>query len=127
MTTATISPGPEGWDRNEPPDWVFGGQSDTYADTPSRWRSRSYGFHAEAGSIFSYVTGQSRILTRNDTPMSIRCIVARAPALGMAQRVNFSMNSKIDRNVPCRGQEHGAQRSENKRRRHAHSKTVADQ
>ncbi len=87
-----------GVDRNEPPDWVFGGQRDTYADAPSRWRSRSYGFHAEAGSIFSYVTGQSRI------PYSERHTnvyqVYRCPstkALGMAQRVNFSMNSKIDR------------------------------
>ena len=93
-----------GVDRNEPPDWVFGGQSDTYADTPSRWRSRSYGFHAEAGSIFSYVTGQSRI------PYSERHTnvyqVYRCPstkALGMAQRVNFSMNSKIDRNENLAG------------------------
>jgi prepilin-type N-terminal cleavage/methylation domain-containing protein/prepilin-type processing-associated H-X9-DG protein len=87
-----------GVDRNDRPDWVFGGQNDTYATTPSRWRSRSFGFHAEAGSIFSYVTGQSRIpySERHTNVYKVyRCPSTKAH--GKALRVNFSMNSKIDR------------------------------
>src|SRR5262245_47189037 len=32
-------------DRNLEPDWVFGGQDDTFSKTPSQWRNPSYGFH----------------------------------------------------------------------------------
>src|SRR5210317_1502791 len=50
-----------GVDRNLKPDWVHGGQADTFADTPSRWKARGFGFHAESGSVFPYVTGQAQL------------------------------------------------------------------
>ncbi|XOV70083.1 MAG: type II secretion system protein [Verrucomicrobiota bacterium] len=86
-------------DRNEPPDWVFGGQNDTYPDTPSQWKNRGFGFHAESGSVFTYVTGQAR-LPYSEQHTNVydvyRCPSTKAH--GKALRVNFSMNSKIDRN-----------------------------
>lgn|GEM_PF-223020 len=85
-------------DRNLAADWVYGGQADTYARTPAQWRSRSYGFHAESGAIFSYVTGQQRVVPFSDG-YSNRFPIFRCPStgkLGEALRVNFSMNSKLD-------------------------------
>lgn len=88
-----------GVDRNLKPDWVHGGQSDTYPNSPNRWKSRSFGFHAESGSVFPYVTGQAQ-LPYNERHTNVydvyRCPSTKAH--GRALRVNFSMNSKIDRN-----------------------------
>lgn len=91
-------------DRNATPDWVFGGQQDTFADNPSRWRARGFGFHAESGSVFSYVTGQARLpySERHTNVYDVyRCPSTKAH--GRALRVNFSMNSKIDRNENLHG------------------------
>src|SRR5256884_8177965 len=41
-------PWPGEVDRNWQPDWVFGGQVDTYPDNPSRWKEPGFGFHAES-------------------------------------------------------------------------------
>src|SRR5438876_11629907 len=45
-------PWPGDIDRNWSPDWVFGGQPDTFANNPAMWKDRGFGFHAESGSIF---------------------------------------------------------------------------
>src|SRR6266566_2743402 len=47
-------PWPGDTDRNWQPDWVFGGQADTFADNSAMWMRAGFGFHAESGSIFSY-------------------------------------------------------------------------
>jgi prepilin-type N-terminal cleavage/methylation domain-containing protein/prepilin-type processing-associated H-X9-DG protein len=92
-------------DRNLAPDWVWGGQS--AADTANRayWRNppRGFGHHAEAGSIFPYVTGQARVLPRpgerNTDWYTNRFGVYACPStgeLGRALRVTYSMNGRID-------------------------------
>ena len=90
-----------GVDRNLRPDWVWGGQSDTFPNSPRSWSSPQYGFHPESGSLFNYVTGAQR-LEKLDTTHTNEYKVYRCPStgrLGKAQRVNFSMSSAIDRNV----------------------------
>ncbi len=90
-------PWPGGEDRNAAPDWVFGGQPVTDIANPRSWSSPSFGFHAEAGSIFPYVMNRPRL------PYSERFTnsfpVYRCPSsgkLGAAERVNFSMNGWFD-------------------------------
>src|SRR6266496_1238181 len=39
-------PWPGDVDRDLEADWMFGGQNDTYANDPNKWRSPGYGFHA---------------------------------------------------------------------------------
>lgn len=91
-----------GVDRNLDPDWVWGGQGDTAPTTPRTWGSLNYGFHPESGSVFAYVTGQDRHQRLDPSHTNIYKVY-RCPStgqIGRAQRVNFSMNSKIDRNEP---------------------------
>jgi prepilin-type processing-associated H-X9-DG protein len=91
-------PWPGEADRNWTPDWVYGGQPDTLPKTPSAWKNRSYGFHAESGSVFSYVTGQRRMLPYSERYTNTFAVY-RCPstgAIGRAQRVNFSMNGDLD-------------------------------
>ena len=97
-------------DRNLPPDWVWGGQANTEPENPSAWERPSYGFHPECGSVFPNVTGLER------RPLNPRHTseykVYRCPStgrIGKAQRVNFSMNSYIDKNRTTeRGRNTGA-------------------
>jgi len=91
-------------DRDLPPDWVFGGQSGGDTTNPRYWSQPplSFGFHAEAGSIFNYVTGQPQIRLSNgrvDLNHTNTYPVYRCPStgqIGRAQRVNFSVNNFID-------------------------------
>ena len=88
-----------GNDRNLHPDWVWGGQSNTEPENPSAWERSSYGFHPECGSVFPYVTGLERRPLNPRHPNEYK--VYRCPStgrIGKAQRVNFSMNSYIDKN-----------------------------
>ena len=90
-------------DRDLPPDWMFGGQPSGDTTNPKYWAQPplSYGFHAEAGSIFHYVTGlaQHRPNGRVDLNHTNSYTVYRCPStgqIGRALRVNFSMNNYID-------------------------------
>ena len=91
-------PWPGDVDRNWQPDWVFGGQPNTYPGNPVMWNDLTYGFHAESGAIFSYATGLPRVLPHRDSYAgSFR--IYRCPSagpLGEALRVNFSMNEELD-------------------------------
>jgi len=103
-------PWPGDVDRDLDPDWVFGGQDNTYAANPNMWKSPGYGFHAEGGSVFSYVTSQPRVeravYMRGGSPAAYEAAntnktfqVYRCPSIGpmgAALRVNFSMNAFID-------------------------------
>lgn len=85
-------------DRNSPPDWVFGGQPGNDTANPRRWRDVTYGFHAESGSVFPYVTSQPREAPHRDSYTNSFPIY-RCPstgAIGRALRVTFSMNGMID-------------------------------
>ncbi|MCS1410033.1 MAG: Type II secretion system protein G [Verrucomicrobia subdivision 3 bacterium] len=87
-------------DRNLEPDWVWGGQQDVSPNNPSAWAQHTYGFHPESGSVFTYVTGNARM--RLNLSHTNEYKVYRCPStgrIGKAQRVNFSMNSKIDKDV----------------------------
>lgn len=92
-----------GVDRNLPPDWVFGGQPSSDTRNQTYWRKppKTFGFHAEAGSVFEYVVGSQihRLNGRVDLNHTNVYDVYRCPSTGMigrAQRVNFSINNFID-------------------------------
>ena len=59
-------PWPGDVDRNWQPDWVFGGQANTYPNNPEAWILPGFGFHAESGSIFPYATSQPRVVPHRD-------------------------------------------------------------
>ena len=85
-------------DRNLAPDWVFGGQPDPAVNNPVAWKKPSYGFHAESGSIFAYATGLSRVQPHRESETNVYKVY-RCPstgAIGLAQRVNYSLNGEID-------------------------------
>ena len=88
-------------DRNQEPDWVFGGQPSDQTAQRARWKDRGYGHHAESGSIFNYVTSLPRVTPHRDAyTNSFR--VYQCPstaAIGRALRVNYSMNGEIDSDV----------------------------
>jgi prepilin-type N-terminal cleavage/methylation domain-containing protein/prepilin-type processing-associated H-X9-DG protein len=90
-------PWPGEVDRNLQPDWVFGGQATVNANNPQSWKAPGFGFHAEAGSIFTYATSLARLKYNEGYTTSFP--VYRCPStgpLGQAQRVNFSMNGWLD-------------------------------
>src|SRR6266568_2584138 len=91
-------PWPGDVDRNWQPDWVFGGQADTFPARPELWKGSGFGLHAESGSIFSYASGLPRVLPHRDSYLGTFRIY-RCPStgpLGEALRVNFSMNEELD-------------------------------
>jgi prepilin-type N-terminal cleavage/methylation domain-containing protein/prepilin-type processing-associated H-X9-DG protein len=103
-------PWPGGVNRNLDPDWVWGGQNDTALDNPQAWAGSSYGFHPEAGSVFTYVTGSQRV-TRAEyyqggsvtayerAHTNILAPIYLCPSSGRqgkALRVNFSMNQRLE-------------------------------
>lgn len=91
-------------DRNQPPDWVWGGQDAADTNNPNYWKRppRTYGHHAEAGSVFPYVTGQSIIRPAtgsNPDAYSNSFAIYQCPSTGVhgrALRVNYSMNGRVD-------------------------------
>ncbi|MBI2948777.1 MAG: DUF1559 domain-containing protein [Verrucomicrobia bacterium] len=93
-----------GVDRDLPEDWMFGGQPDPQTVNPRNWENPplTHGFHAEAGSAFSYVTGlpihrlagNKVDLNHTNTYEIYRCPSTGRP--GKALRVNYSVNSLID-------------------------------
>lgn len=117
LTMATITyaadhggylPWAGGVDRNLPNDWVWGGQGRSSTENTSYWDNPPdhFGHHAEAGSLFPYTVGNAPIRNgtgRNGIDETHRGIydVYRCPStgkLGLAQRVNYSMNNWIDSN-----------------------------
>jgi len=91
-------------DRNLAGDFVFGGPdaSQIDASNPVSWQERGFAYHAESGSVFSYVTGQARETPHKDANPAVsqayRC--ASTGRLGAALRVNFSMNGLLDASHP---------------------------
>jgi prepilin-type N-terminal cleavage/methylation domain-containing protein/prepilin-type processing-associated H-X9-DG protein len=99
-------------DRNEDPDWVWGGQNNTYPDEPRRWGDPGYGFHSEAGSVYPYISGDQRVerqvfyqggsparyerAAKNREPHPVYRCPSTGP-IGDAMRVNYSMNAHLDR------------------------------
>ncbi len=100
-------------DRNWDPDWVFGGQPASDTTNMVQWKTPSYGFHAEGGSIFTYVTGLPRVdrttyyqggsvanYERSSYQNFYRAYYCPSTGeAGRALRVTYSMNSAIDSNT----------------------------
>lgn len=95
---------PGGIDRNEDPDWVWGGADASVPPTPSEMADPGFAHHAEAGSIFSHATGMPIRRPRNprrgiDTYTNsfelYRC--PSSGEIGRARRVTYSMNAYFDR------------------------------
>lgn len=96
-----------GGDENQDPDWVWGGQPPAWTTNRAKWSDPGFGFHAEAGSIFSYVMNQPRVSRheyyRGGSPRDYETAnaqknfrVYRCPsggALGEALRVTYSVTS----------------------------------
>ena len=90
-------------DRNWHEDWVWGGPGDAVLQRGRDWTryDRNVAFHAEAGSVFTHVTGQD-IIRKNRMPdVRNRTVygVYRCPStgqIGLALRVNFSMTSYMN-------------------------------
>jgi prepilin-type N-terminal cleavage/methylation domain-containing protein/prepilin-type processing-associated H-X9-DG protein len=107
-------PWPGDVNRNLDADWVWGGQGSAAANDPRRWEEPSYGFHPEAGSVYTHVTGETRV-TREEyyqggtfeayeraTKSKEFNPVYLCPSsgrMGRAQKVNFSLNSRLDRDT----------------------------
>jgi prepilin-type N-terminal cleavage/methylation domain-containing protein/prepilin-type processing-associated H-X9-DG protein len=103
-------PWPGDVDRDLPPDWVFGGQANTFPRNPDQWRNPGFGFHAESGSVFTYVTSLPRVersvYLQGESPAGYEqqhtnrfypvYICPSTGPLGRALRVTYSMNSKLD-------------------------------
>jgi prepilin-type N-terminal cleavage/methylation domain-containing protein/prepilin-type processing-associated H-X9-DG protein len=104
-------PWPGDVNRNEDPDWVWGGQGDTQPNNSAQWTRPSFGFHPEAGSVFPYVIGQQRV-TRAEyyeggsparyeqRTTNLVFPIYLCPSTGRhgrALRVNYSMNGRLDR------------------------------
>ena len=87
-------------DSNREPDWVFGGQLNINTKDPSTWLAADFGFHAESGSVFNYVSGMPRAVPHDENFKQV-FKVYRCPStgdLGERLRVNFSMNAWLDPN-----------------------------
>src|SRR5439155_25758949 len=54
-------PWPGDSNSNRDPDWVWGGETSSTLSTPSAWGMPDFGFRAEAGSVYSYVTMSPRV------------------------------------------------------------------
>lgn len=87
-------------DPNYAADWCAGGQS-SISSQPSEWKAAGFGFNAEVGSVFSYVTSQPRQAyneNNKETWPVYRC--PSTDELGEALRVNFSANGWLDPGQP---------------------------
>ncbi len=83
------------------PDWCFGGQPAADVNNPAKWDDDSFGFHAESGSVFTYVMSLAR--QPYDEKNKLVYPIYRCPStgrLGEALRVNFSANSGLDPGQP---------------------------
>lgn len=103
-------PWPGNVDRNLEPDWVWGGADHGIPPSDREMRQPGFALHAEAGSVFSYVTGMDRVLPRrtrgSGTSRNVDWYtnsfgVYRCPSsgkVGLFKRVTYSMNVHFDRN-----------------------------
>jgi prepilin-type processing-associated H-X9-DG protein len=82
------------------PDWCVGGQAQIPSQ-PALWDQPGFGFNAEAGSIFSYVSSQPRqAFDPNNKSVygTYRC--PSTGRLGEKLRVNFAANGYLDPGRP---------------------------
>jgi prepilin-type N-terminal cleavage/methylation domain-containing protein len=90
-------------DHNADEDWVWGGHIASVPPTAGEMANRSFPFHAQAGSVFSYVTGQDRWSRKrydsekyNHKTIYKVYMCPSSGRVGMARRVTYSINSLLD-------------------------------
>jgi prepilin-type N-terminal cleavage/methylation domain-containing protein len=98
-------PWPGDANSNRDPDWVWGGETPSNLSNPSAWGLPDFGFRAEVGSVYSYVTSLPRLLPTayNKSKLTNSYPVYRCPStgkLGESLRVNFSMNGWLNPGQP---------------------------
>ncbi len=89
--------------RNHPSDWVWGGLVTEVPPPENVLRSPAIAIHAEAGSVFPYVTSKPvhRRGNRPDLRFPEIYPVYKCPSsgkIGMARRVTYSMNANLEIN-----------------------------
>jgi prepilin-type N-terminal cleavage/methylation domain-containing protein/prepilin-type processing-associated H-X9-DG protein len=94
-------PWPGNVDRNLEPDWVWGGQPAINPYNSASWAAPDFGFRADAGSVYSYVTSQPRVPSSLYSKSDLHSTypLYRCPStgkLGESLRVNFSMNGYLN-------------------------------
>lgn len=93
-----LLPWPGAPDRNQPEDFVFGGQAEISTKDRSTWLRPDFGFHAESGALFAYATSYEREEVHSDADKRV-FTTYRCPSteeLGAALRVNYSLNVYMD-------------------------------
>ena len=103
-------PWPGDANSNRDPDWVWGGESPTSVNNSSLWGTPDFGFRAEAGSVYTYVTDMPRVPKTSyvKSKMTNSYPIYRCPStgkLGESLRVNFTMNGWLN---PDAGGAHGS-------------------
>ncbi len=98
-------PWPGSFNSNRDPDWVWGGETPTNLGNPSAWGQADFGFRAEPGSVYTYVTTLPRVTTTtfNKAAMTNHYPNYRCPSagtLGESLRVNFTMNDWLNPGQP---------------------------
>jgi len=96
-------PGASNSDRD--PDWVWGGETAGSLGNPSLWAQPEFGFRAEVGSVYTYVTTLPRLVPTayDKSKMTNNYPVYRCPStgkLGESLRVNFTMNGWLNPGEP---------------------------
>jgi prepilin-type N-terminal cleavage/methylation domain-containing protein/prepilin-type processing-associated H-X9-DG protein len=92
------------------PDWIWGSETALTLSTPSAWAQPEFGFRAEAGSIYTYVTTMPRTATNaySKAALTSKYPNYRCPStgkLGESLRVNFTMNGWMNPGQPGAGSE----------------------
>lgn len=104
-----LLPSPGGIDRNQPEDFVFGGQPEISTKDTASWYKPDFGFHAESGALFPYATSYQREDVHSDSDKRVfptyRC--PSTEEIGAALRVNYSLNAYMD---PLRKDRNGVSR-----------------
>jgi len=90
---------------NRDPDWIWGGETSARLSTQSAWGMSDFGFRAEAGSVYSYVTMLPRVprVSYDKSSLTGSYPVYRCPSagkLGESLRVNFTMNRWLNPGEP---------------------------
>ncbi|MBN2506914.1 MAG: prepilin-type N-terminal cleavage/methylation domain-containing protein [Verrucomicrobia bacterium] len=81
-------------------DWCAGGQPAEHIGNPKKW-DETFGFHAEAGSVFSFVMSRPR-MPYSETNKEVYSVY-RCPStgdVGEALRVNYAANLFMDPGQP---------------------------
>src|SRR5437867_3988161 len=98
-------PWPGDSNSNRDPDWVWGGETPLNLNNQAAWGQPDFGFRAEAGSVYTYVTDLPRVpkTAYIKSKLAATYPIYRCPStgqLGESLRVNFTMNGWLNPGQP---------------------------